>query len=174
MTDIKIRRLSIADIDALQKISRQTFFETFSDMNTEENMNHYLREGFSTEKLTAELHNIASQFYFAELDGSAVGYLKINEGAAQTELMDDKGLELERIYVLAAFQGKKIGQLLYDYAVDIALQGKCDYIWLGVWEENQKAIKFYKKNGFVEFDKHLFILGDDEQTDIMMKLSLVQ
>jgi ribosomal protein S18 acetylase RimI-like enzyme len=174
MTDINIRRLSIADIDALQQLSRQTFFESFSALNTEENMTTYLREGFSAEKLTAELHNAASQFYFAELDGLAIGYLKINEGAAQTELKDDKGLEIERIYVSAAFQGKKIGQLLYDYAVDIALQGKYDYIWLGVWEENQKAIKFYKKNGFVEFDKHLFILGDDEQTDIMMKLSLVQ
>ena len=174
MTDIKIRRLSIADIDALQKISRQTFFETFSDMNTEENMNHYLREGFSTEKLTAELHNVASQFYFAEIDGSAVGYLKVNEGTAQTELKDDKGLEIERIYVLAAFHGKKIGQLLYDHALEIAKQGECDYIWLGVWEKNEKAIDFYTKNGLVEFDKHLFILGDDEQTDIMMKLSLVQ
>ena len=174
MTDINIRRLSIADIDALQQLSRQTFFEAFSALNKEENMNHYLRDGFSTEKLTAELHNAASQFYFAEINGLAVGYLKVNEGAAQTELKDDKGLEIERIYVLAAFHGKKIGQLLYDHALEIAKQGECDYIWLGVWEKNEKAIDFYTKNGLVEFDKHLFILGDDEQTDIMMKLSLVQ
>ena len=172
MTEIYIRKLSTDDIDALQQLSRQTFFETFSAMNTEENMNHYLREGFSTEKLTAELHNVASQFYFAEIDGSAVGYLKVNEGTAQTELKDDKGLEIERIYVLAAFQGKKIGQMLYERAVEIAIRNKYDYIWLGVWEENQKAINFYTKNGFVEFDKHLFQLGDDEQTDIMMKLWL--
>ena len=100
--------------------------------------------------------------------------LKINVGSAQTELKDDKALEIERIYVISKFQGKKIGQLLYDYALDLAMQGKYDYIWLGVWEENQKAIKFYTKNGFVEFDKHVFRLGNDEQTDIMMKLSLIQ
>lgn len=174
MAEVYIRKLSTDDIDALQQLSRQTFFESFSALNTEENMTTYLREGFSIEKLTAELHNVASQFYFAEIDGSAIGYLKINEGAAQTELKDDKGLEIERIYVLAAFHGKKIGQLLYDHALEIAKQGECDYIWLGVWEKNKKAIDFYTKNGLVEFDKHLFKLGDDEQTDIMMKLSQVQ
>jgi len=174
MTDINIRRLSIADIDALQQLSRQTFFETFSALNTEENMTNYLRDSFSTEKLSEELTNTSSEFYFAEIDSVPIGYLKINVGSAQTELKDDKALEIERIYVIAEFQGKKIGQLLYDYALDLAMQGKYDYIWLGVWEENQKAIKFYTKNGFVEFDKHVFRLGNDEQTDIMMKLSLIQ
>jgi len=174
MTDINIRRLSIADIDALQQLSRQTFFETFSALNTEENMTNYLRDSFSTEKLSEELTNTSSEFYFAEIDSVPIGYLKINTGSSQTELKDDKALEIERIYVISKFQGKKIGQLLYDYALDLAMQGKYDYIWLGVWEENQKAIKFYTKNGFVEFDKHVFRLGNDEQTDIMMKLSLIQ
>ena len=172
MTEVYIRKLSTDDIDALQQLSRQTFFEAFSALNTEENMTTYLRESFSAEKLTAELHNVASQFYFAEIGGSAVGYLKVNEGTAQTELKDDKGLEIERIYVLAAFQGKKIGQMLYERAVEIAIRNKYDYIWLGVWEENQNAINFYTKNGFVEFDQHVFVLGDEAQTDIMMKLAL--
>jgi ribosomal protein S18 acetylase RimI-like enzyme len=170
MTEVNIRKLSIGDIDALQKISRQTFSEAFSDLNTEENMTTYLRDGFSTEKLSAEINNASSQFYFAEIDSVPIGYLKINVGSSQTELKDDKALEIERIYVIAEFQGKKIGQLLYDYAVKIAMKGEYEYIWLGVWEENQKAIKFYKKNGFIEFDKHIFKLGDDEQIDIMMKL----
>jgi ribosomal protein S18 acetylase RimI-like enzyme len=74
--------------------------------------------------------------------------------------------------VLNAYLGKKIGQQLYDKAIHIATKMQMEYVWLGVWEENQRALNFYKKNGFVEFDKHIFKLGDDEQTDIMMKLQL--
>ena len=135
-------------------------------------MQKYLEEGFSAEKLSAELNDNNSVFYFAILDGKAIGYLKLNFGQSQTELQDDKALEIERIYVSREFQGKKVGQILYDKAIQVAQQNKADYVWLGVWEKNPRAIAFYKKNGFVEFDKHVFKLGDDEQTDIMMKLKL--
>ncbi len=135
-------------------------------------MAKYLDEGFSFEKLTSELNNENSEFYFAELDNEIIGYLKVNFGQSQTELKDEKALEIERIYVLKEFHGKKVGQLLYEKAMQIARQMHVDYVWLGVWEENQRAISFYKKNGFVEFDKHIFKLGNDEQTDIMMKLQL--
>jgi ribosomal protein S18 acetylase RimI-like enzyme len=135
-------------------------------------MEKYLEEGFSLEKLTAELKNNNSEFYFAVMDNKVIGYLKLNFGPSQTELKDDKALEIERIYVLREFHGKKVGQLLYEKAMQIARQINADYVWLGVWEENPRAINFYKKNGFVEFDKHIFKLGNDEQTDIMMKLQL--
>jgi len=172
MENIDIKRATLNDIDQLQKISRQTFFETFSAGNTEEDMTKYLEEGFSLEKLTAELNNPDSAFYFALLDNQVIGYLKLNFGQSQTELKDDKALEIERIYVLREFHGKKVGQLLYEKAMQIARGANARYIWLGVWEENGKAINFYKKIGFVEFDKHIFKLGNDEQTDIMMKLQL--
>lgn len=172
MTKMEIRRVSLNDIDQLQKIGRQTFQETFSELNSEENMRNYLEEGFSEEKLTAELNDENSEFYFATLDNEVIGYLKVNFGESQTELKDNKALEIERIYVSKEFHGKSVGQLLYDKAIQIAKQKAADYVWLGVWEENPRAISFYKKNGFVEFDKHIFKLGDDEQTDIMMKLKL--
>lgn len=172
MSKIAIIKATINDIDQLQKIGRQTFYETFASGNTEENMKNYLDEGFSVSKLTTELSNNNAEFYFATLDDNVIGYLKVNFGKSQTELQDDKALEIERIYVLKEFHGKNVGQLLYDQAIQIAGQKKADYIWLGVWEENPRAINFYKKNGFVEFDKHIFKLGNDEQTDIMMKLKL--
>ncbi len=172
MENINIEGVTLNKIDQLQKISRQTFFETYSAVNTEENMKKYLKEEFSLEKLTAEFNNKGSAFYFAVLDDNITGYIKLNFGASQTELKDDNALEIERIYVLQEFHGKKIGQLLYEKAVQIAKQRNADYVWLGVWEKNLRAINFYKKNGFVEFDKHIFKLGDDEQTDIMMKLKL--
>ena len=170
--NIQIKKISLNEIDQLQKIGRQTFYETFAEVNSEENIKNYLENGFSTEKLTAELTDNNSEFYFATLNDEVIGYLKINFGLSQTELKDDKALEIERIYVSKEFHGKKVGQLLYDKAIKIAKRKNSDYVWLGVWEENLRALSFYRKNGFVEFDKHLFKLGDDEQTDLMMKLKL--
>lgn len=172
MGNIEIKRVTVSDVDQLQKIGRQTFSETFSAGNTEENMRQYLEEGFSKDKLTAELSNESSEFYFATIDNKVIGYLKLNFGQSQTELKDDRALEIERIYVLKEYHGKSVGQLLYAQAMQIARQKDAHYVWLGVWEENPRAINFYKKNGFVEFDRHVFKLGDDEQTDIMMKLQL--
>lgn len=170
--NVEIKKVSFTDIIQLQKIGRQTFMETFSVGNTEENMRKYLDEGFSLEKLTTELTDQNAEFYFAMTGEEVVGYLKLNSGLSQTELKDDNAIEIERIYVLKEFHGKTVGQMLYEKAIQIARQKKANYVWLGVWEENPRAINFYRKNGFVEFDKHIFKLGDDEQTDIMMKLKL--
>ena len=172
MENIITRRITLDDLEKLQNIGRKTFEETFSESNSEENMRNYLEEGFSKEKLTAELKNKDSEFYFATLKDEVIGYLKVNFGESQTELKDSKALEIERIYVSKEFHGKSVGQILYDKAIEIAKQKGSKYVWLGVWEENPRAISFYKKNGFVEFDKHIFRLGDDEQTDIMMKMKL--
>lgn len=172
MQQITIHKTTLQDLDQLQKIGRQTFYETFSAGNTEENMLKYLEEGFSTDKLRYELTDENAAFYFAMLDEQVIGYLKLNFGQSQTELKDDKALEIERIYVLKEYHGKQVGQLLYEKAMEVAKTTKADYVWLGVWEENPRAISFYTKNGFVAFDKHIFKLGDDEQTDIMMKLIL--
>ncbi len=172
MTHLDIEKITLNNLAQLQQIGRQTFFETFSLGNTQENMAQYLEEEFTNEKLTSELLDINSEFYFATLDNNIIGYLKLNFENSQTEIQDDKALEIERIYVLKEFHGKNVGQLLYNKAIQIARQKKADYIWLGVWEENPRAINFYKKNGFIAFDKHIFKLGDDEQTDIMMKLNL--
>ena len=172
MNKIEIRQVTITDLDQLQKIGRQTFTETFASSNTEENMRKYLEEGFSATKLLTELKDKNAKFYFATLENKLIGYLKINFGQSQTELQDDKAIEIERIYVLREYHGKKVGQILHDKAVEIARQIKADYVWLGVWEQNLRAITFYKKNGFVAFDKHIFKLGNNEQTDILMKLKL--
>jgi ribosomal protein S18 acetylase RimI-like enzyme len=106
------------------------------------------------------------------LDEKVIGYLKLNKGGSQTEVKDNDALEIERIYVLKEFQGKKVGQFLFDKAIKIAKEHHIAYVWLGVWEENKRALQFYTQNGFVEFDQHVFVLGDEAQTDIMMKLQL--
>ena len=170
--EIKIEQINHSHIAALQQIGRQTFSETFAESNTAENMAKYLEEAYSFEKLSAELNNPNSLFYFAILDEKVIGYLKLNMCGSQTELKDNDALEIERIYVLKDYHGKKVGQLLFDKAIAIAKQQHLAYVWLGVWEENKRALQFYTKNGFVEFDQHVFVLGDEAQTDIMMKLEL--
>ena len=169
---IHIRQISLQDLPTLQTIGRKTFAETFAEGNSEENLANYVAEGFSAEKLSAELENKNSQFYFAEMDGRVLGYLKVNSGEAQSENQDHSALEIERIYVLQEFHGKEVGLTLYEKALSIAHERKAPYIWLGVWEHNPRAIRFYEKQGFVKFDQHIFQLGDDAQTDILMKRSL--
>ncbi|SRR6185312_7745190 len=172
MDNLEVKRVTPKDIDQLQKIAAQTFSETFSSRNTKENMKIYLEERLSIEKLTIELNNKESEFYFGTINNSTIGYLNLNFGSSQTELKDEKAVEIERIYVLNEFQGKKIGQILFEKATQIAKQKNGSYLWLGVWRVNKRAINFYKKNRFSEFDKHIFKLGNEEQIDIMMRLPL--
>ena len=173
MKIIEIKEVTLHNVLQLQKIGKTTFHETFSAFNSAENMDEYLHRGFSIDQLTIELNDTNSKFYFAELNNSIIGYLKLNFGYSQTELNDEKGLEIERIYVLKAYHGNNVGQTLYNKAVKVAQQKEVEYMWLGVWEKNLRAINFYSKNGFVEFDKYIFVLGNDQQTDIMMKLKII-
>jgi ribosomal protein S18 acetylase RimI-like enzyme len=169
---IEIVRVNLSDLDALQKISRETFYETFAAVNTEEDMRQYLEESLGTERLTQELSEPSSEFYFAKSDNKLIGYLKLNLKDAQTVNEDENALEIERIYLFKAFHGSSLGQQVFNFALQRARVINAPFIWLGVWEENPRAIAFYTKNGFVKFGQHAFILGQDEQTDILMKLKL--
>jgi ribosomal protein S18 acetylase RimI-like enzyme len=172
MLEIQIKKITLDDLEQLQKISRQTFIETFAQFNSKENMKQYLNESLSLEQLTLELENEFSEFYFAFYENEVVGYLKINRGVAQTEFKTYNSLEIERIYVLEKYQGMKVGKSLFEKAVEIAQYLQMNFIWLGVWEKNEKAIQFYLRNGFEIFDKHIFKLGEDLQTDLLMRLKL--
>lgn len=172
MENIIIKKVELVDLETLQNISKLTFTQTFAEANSEENLHKYLTEAFSTEKLSEELKDPNVEYYFSEINQIVIGYLKINFGSSQTELQDDNSLEIERIYVLNEYLGKSVGQNMYDYAIKRAQETSKEYVWLGVWEENSRAINFYKKQGFIEFGEHLFILGDDFQTDILMKKTI--
>ena len=169
---MKIRKINIDDLETLRNLSIQTFKETFEEVNTEEDMQKYLDENLSIEKLKTELENPNSEFYFGENNDEILGYLKLNFKDAQTEKLEENHFEIERIYVLKAFLGQKIGQILFDKAIEIGREKNLEYVWLGVWEENHRAIRFYGKNGFEIFGKHDFVLGKDVQTDLLMKLKL--
>ncbi|MBK8846894.1 MAG: GNAT family N-acetyltransferase [Bacteroidetes bacterium] len=164
-----IVRVTASEMEELLLLSHTTFKEAFAWGNTDANLQHYLNYNLSITKLTEELKNQESEFYFAKTNNRISGYLKINFAKAQTELPLGGGIEIERIYVLQQYHGKGIAQLLYQTALQRATELNAAFIWLGVWEKNMRAISFYKKLGFVEFDTHIFHLGDDAQLDIMMR-----
>ena len=110
-----------------------------------------------------------STFYFCYCNGQLAGYLKLNVGAAQSDVKDDEALEIERIYILNEFQGKGIGKWLTEQTKQKAKQLKKAYVWLGVWEENKAAIRFYTREGFTKFATHPYPIGNDVQTDWLMK-----
>ena len=169
---MRITSLTINDVSILRGIARDTFIETFSEANKAEDMERYLTENFSEEQLARELSNPDSFFYVAEVNGHVVGYLKLNTAHAQTEPQAADALEIERIYVLSNYHGNGVGQALYHHAMSVAEDRKASYVWLGVWEHNHRALRFYEKNGFIAFGTHIFQLGNDQQTDILMKKSV--
>lgn len=169
MNNLQIKLVRPSDIVELLSLSRKTFYDAFEHLNNRDDFEAYTSTAFTIEKLSRELQNANSQFYFAIIDDEKVGYMKLNYSSAQTELQDENSVEVERIYVLANQQGKKIGNQLLDYAIDKAkIEGKHS-IWLGVWEHNQAAQRFYERNGFKAFGSHKFWVGKDEQTDILMR-----
>lgn len=167
------KECTMGDLPTLRKFSYKTYNDTFAHMNTPSNMEAYLNQAFDIDKLRKELSNDNSFFYFLYTDEELAGYLKLNECGAQTDIHDPQSLEIERIYVAKEFQGKGLGSILMDKAIDVATARKKTYVWLGVWEKNDKAVLFYKKNGFYVTGKHSFFMGGDEQTDFIMRKDLI-
>lgn len=171
LEDVKLLKLTIENLDELKSISRQTYSDTFSWGNSAKNMQSYLDSAFSAQNLSKELKIRNSHFFFAQYKGQTIGYLKINLGSAQTDIQDEQAMELERIYVLKQFQGRGFGKILLTQIIELAKSQSLKYLWLGVWEKNKKAIRFYTNHGFEIFSSHKFIMGDDIQKDYLLKLS---
>lgn len=135
-------------------------------------MEAYASKNFTLQHLQQELSTFGSHFYFVYADDQLAGYLKLNYGQAQSDLHEDHSMEVERIYVIADFQGQGIGQQLIAFALQKAREDNMQSVWLGVWEHNYGAIRFYERYGFVSFGSHNFMLGSDEQTDVLMRCAL--
>lgn len=164
----EIRVCTKADLEQLREISMQTFDETFRAQNTKENMDTYLQQAFTIEKLTKEMENPHSQFYFIYEEGLA-GYLKLNTSSAQTEKMGQGTLEIERIYIKNDYQRRGLGEFALEKAIAEARQQQKKSIWLGVWEKNEQALQFYRKHDFKQMGTHTFFMGDEAQVDLILE-----
>jgi diamine N-acetyltransferase len=166
---VTIRNATNADAPLLAEIGAKTFYETFAADNTPEDMAAYLAESFSVDKLAAELADPAGCFLIAEAGGIVAGYAKLQNGQPPNCVTGSPAIELLRLYVLQDWLGRGIGAALMRACLEEAARKACETIWLGVWEHNARAQAFYRKWGFEQVGSHVFKLGDDLQTDLLMQ-----
>jgi ribosomal protein S18 acetylase RimI-like enzyme len=172
MDDITFTTCTVANLDRLRSLCVDTFTDTFAEDNSVEDMNAYVERSFSAERLRSELSNPESTFITAHVNGTPAGYMKLNTGTAQTEAMDDDAMEVERLYILTRFKRHGLGTALIRRAEATAISQGASTIWLGVWEHNEPAKSFYTRMRFVKTGQHVFMLGDDQQTDHIMSKHL--
>jgi ribosomal protein S18 acetylase RimI-like enzyme len=168
--NITIEPVEQADVKTLGDISKKTFYDTFFEHNTAEDMQLFLDTTFNLESLQQELSDKSNKFFFAKSDGEIAGYLKLSDNKKPAALENINALEISRIYCLTEKLGQGIGKTLLTFAIELAKNSNKETVWLGVWEHNQKAIGFYKSFGFQKFSEHIFMVGADAQTDWLMKL----
>jgi ribosomal protein S18 acetylase RimI-like enzyme len=169
-------RIAIAakeDAELIAEISRKTFFDTFAPHNTPENMELFLNTQFTRRQLVAQIGAPGNTFLIARLGAEPVGYARLFEGTEiPAELAGTKTIEISRIYAVQHAIGKGIGRALMEACIEFGRFKEKDWIWLGVWEQNHRAIAFYEKMGFEIFERHIFLLGRDVQYDWAMKRRL--
>lgn len=167
---LKIEPVKSDELDILVNISCETFYQTFYMQNTKEDMDLFLQSSFNPRKLQVELLQPDNHFFFAKEAGMIAGYLKLS--TAPFSELDGEVLEISRIYVSKDKLGRGVGKALMEFAISFATQLNKNLVYLGVWEQNKKAINFYKRFGFVEFGQHTFMVGNDAQTDLLFKREL--
>ncbi len=167
-----IRQAGPVDAALLAELGAHTFSETFAATNKPEDMAAYLAAAFSPAQMVAELADPLATFFIAEVDARAAGYAKLYAGAAEAGIEGEKPIELVRLYVAQEWFGRGVGAALMDACVDEARRRGHRTLWLGVWEHNGRARAFYRKGDFRDVGQHIFQLGDDAQTDILMARAL--
>jgi diamine N-acetyltransferase len=169
-TMFNIRNAERKDAELVADLSRDTFYESFAADNTAENMEIFLSKQFTREGLIAEMGRTDLIFFLVCFEDEVIGYVKLR--SCRLPDSNDPSIEIARIYLKKEWIGKGAGKLLMDVSVDHAVKQNAKWLWLGVWEKNPRAIDFYTKSGFVKFGETDFFLGNDKQTDWLMKKQL--
>ena len=169
---ISVREATLGDLDTINKMAVETFYETYSWYNTPEDMEEYTRVNFSKEQILRDLKTAGSFFFVAVINNQIIGYAKLGSGKAPEQLNTKNHIEIERIYVAQKYQNLKAGYALIKKCIETAREKNLDTIWLGVWKKNTKATAFYQRVGFKIFGEHVFRLGKDPQDDYLMKYDI--
>ncbi len=170
--DLRLSKCTTGNLDVLLEISRSTFIDAFKHLNDPKDFETYMEKAFDHEKIENEMQLSEVSYYLVYNDEVPVAYFKLNSAKAQTDIADPASLELERIYVRKEYQGLKIGKWMLDQIIELARNARVNYLWLGVWEKNRDAIRFYERLGFRKFKEHPFYIGKDKQTDWLMRLDI--
>ncbi len=169
---VSFRRATPHDAVALSAFARRVFHDTFAADNTPEDMAVYLAQAFSPAKQLAELEDARRVCLLMEADGILIGYASLLDSAPHAAVVAGHPVELERFYVDQRWHGRGVAASLMDAARTVARAWQGDVLWLGVWERNAKAIRFYEKQGFERIGAQTFRLGSDEQQDAVMSTAL--
>src|SRR5579863_8295951 len=170
---VKISIAGAAEAELIADLSRRTFCDTFAPHNTPENMEQFLQTEFAREKLMEQVGAPRNTFLLARLDDQPVGYARLYEGSELPHgIAGTASIEIARLYADQHVIGKGVGKGLMEACIDVARGKDKEWIWLGVWENNHRAIAFYKIMGFEIFDRHIFLLGQDVQYDWWMRRRL--
>ena len=172
--NLKIRGGKTEDAETLQPLAITIFNDAFAanPLNKPEDMRAYIAEAFSLEQTRRELSDAETTFFIAEVEGRMIGYAKLQEKTIEECVSDENPIELARLYVLKDFHGRGIAKKLMNQCFDYAESKNYRTMWLGVWEHNFRAQKFYEKLGFVRVGSHIFQLGSDPQIDWVMEKKL--
>jgi diamine N-acetyltransferase len=170
--EITVRLAKENDAELVADLSRQTFYDSFAEHNTKGDMDKFMNEQFTREKLVDEVKQPWHVFFLAFLNDEPVGYVKLRDSSVPMKLHGQSCMEIARIYSVQKTIGTGVGKKLMQTCHDIAKQKGKKILWLGVWKANQRAIDFYTAWGFEIFGEQEFILGDDVQTDWLMKKDL--
>ena len=165
---IEIRKALKSDAALIADMSRETFYDSFADSNTKEDMDKFMNEQFRKDDLIKEVETNDGIFFLAYDEGQPLGYVRMRDGDHYKEFGTKTSIEIVRIYAVKSAIGKGVGKALMKECIDTAKELNRQIIWLGVWEHNQRAIDFYTKWGFEKFGRHDFVLGSDVQTDLLM------
>ena len=174
MAGILIRSAMLKDAKPLTDLSYTTFWDAFAHhpKNAPDDLAYYMRQAFNLEQIIEELNDPKAIFLIAEIENEFAGYAKLVLDNIEPGITAQKPIELNRLYSQQKFLGQGIGQTLMDACFELAKVQGFDTIWLGVWEFNPRAQRFYEKNGFRFVGKHTFVLGSDPQTDLLMQRPL--
>ncbi len=160
-----LRQGVAVDLALLADLSVRTFREAFESFYATEDFEDFLQGAFNAEKLRKELADPACTFLFAELEGEPVGYALVREGPPEPCVQGPDPIELVRIYALQKAVGKGVGPALMEACIRIAKEKGAKTLWLGVWENNPRALAFYARQGFVDVGFHTFLVGSQVDVD---------
>ena len=170
--NLSIRQANISDLKIICALGVTTFYEAYFEQDESSDLASYVLESFSQAQIKDELNDTNSTFFIAEVGGKAVGYAKLRGYSAVDCLKNEIAVELHRIYILERAKGKGVGGELMNRCFETAQAKGYETIWLGVWERNSKATRFYERLGFVKVGELEFPYGETVGTNSVMKMEL--
>ena len=168
---LSYRLASAADGAALADMGRRCFVETFGAHFPADDMAIHLQRMFGPGGLPEELKDPAYRIRAAEEDGEAAAYLKLAPMTLPVP-HEPNSLEIKQLYVLEPWQGAGVAAALMQWAIETARADHAPAIYLSVWEQGERAIAFYRRQGFATVGVAPFVLGTRTYQDPVMRLAL--